>query len=85
MPNKNYIKGVRKERKLVNQAKDNGLIAFRSAGSHSPIDVVIIDKQTKKITLIQAKPKSMSENKKKELFECFRDLNGIYETEFKVE
>jgi len=55
MPNKNYVKGVRFERKLVNQARAEGLIAFRSAGSHSPIDVVIIDKFKRKIDLIQCK------------------------------
>ena len=43
MGNANYIKGANKERKFVNDARASGKIAFRSAGSHSPIDVCIID------------------------------------------
>ena len=43
--NKNYLKGVRKERKIVNIARNEGKLAFRSAGSHSPIDVFILDKK----------------------------------------
>ena len=64
MPNKNYLKGVRFERKLVNEARNKGLIAFRSAGSHSPIDVVIIDTIKGYIELIQCK-KAKSYDKSK--------------------
>ena len=53
MPNYNYLKGVRKERKLVNDARAQGFLAFRSAGSHSPIDVVIIDPEHETIKLVQ--------------------------------
>ncbi len=55
MPNKNYIKGKNYEQELVRTAKKDGFLAFRSAGSHSPIDVVIIDDEAKIIWLIQAK------------------------------
>jgi Holliday junction resolvase len=78
MPNHNYINGVRKERKIVNDARAKGHIAFRSAGSHSPIDVIIIDEHTHVIHLIQCKPKSMSDNKKRELLESLVHLNGVY-------
>ena len=40
-----YQKGADRERKIVNRAREKGHIAFRSAGSHSPIDVCIIDKK----------------------------------------
>ena len=53
MTNKNYIKGVRKERLYVNRARKLGLIAFRSAGSHSPIDVIVIDVSNKRILMLQ--------------------------------
>lgn len=84
MPNKNYIKGVRKERKYVNLARDKGYISFRSAGSHSPIDVIIIDKERKIIELIQCKPDSMSENKKNEIVSAHTELNGTFQVSFKV-
>lgn len=85
MPNKNYIKGVRKERKLVNDARDRGHVAFRSAGSHSPIDVCIVDYRNKVIHLIQAKPDSMSYNQRKKLLESLAHLAGIYEVNVSVE
>lgn len=40
----NYSRGYEIERKIVNDQRNNGCVAFRSAGSHSPIDVVYIDK-----------------------------------------
>ena len=84
MPNANYIKGVRKERQIVNDARDVGLIAFRSAGSHSPIDVCIIDLKGHTITFVQSKPESMSDNKKRALEAQFKELNGKFDCSFKV-
>ncbi len=55
MPNKFYERGRRYENKIVNDFKTNGCISFRSAGSHSPIDVVGIDELSKTIYLIQCK------------------------------
>ena len=55
MPNRNYIRGVRAEREAVNFARQEGQIAFRSAGSHSPYDVVTIDEVTGIIRFIQFK------------------------------
>ncbi len=56
MPNKNYVKGRRKEYKVVNQLKKEGYdIAQRSAGSHSPIDIFAIDRKKKLILMIQVK------------------------------
>jgi len=49
MPNRAYIKGRAKEQKIVRDAKNDGCIALRSAGSKSPIDVVIIDYKNKLI------------------------------------
>ena len=39
MPNSHYLRGVRLERELVNLGREHGWIAYRSAGSHSCIDV----------------------------------------------
>ena len=85
MPNSNYLKGVRKERKFVNEARENGLISFRSAGSHSPIDVIIIDERMMEIRLIQCKPDTMSENARNKILEENFKLNGIFRVIFEVE
>ena len=47
MKNKNYIKGVKLERDVVNMFRAQGWIATRTAGSHSPFDVILI-KETHK-------------------------------------
>lgn len=75
----NYENGVRRERILVNKARENGLLAFRSAGSHSPIDVFILNPLTHEIHLIQCKPKSMSKNKKHHIEEELKVLEGAYQ------
>lgn len=79
MPNKNYIKGVRKERKLVNEYRDKGCIALRSAGSHSPIDVVVIDSYHKVIHLFQCKPSSMSITNKNKILSSLSSCVGNFE------
>ncbi len=84
MPNKNYISGRRKEYKLMHEERVKGCLAFRSAGSHSPIDVVSIDAFNSKITLIQSKPNHFSENQKKKLLDKNRRLNGVFYVEFVV-
>jgi len=85
MPNRNYIKGRRKEYKVVSRAREKGYLAFRSAGSHSPIDVVVIDKKKKKIYFIQCKPDTLSNNKRDQLLEENQELNGDFKVKFIVE
>lgn len=50
----NYKKGVRLEREVVNLFKSNGYNAVRTAGSHSPFDVIIWKetKNNKKICFV---------------------------------
>lgn len=84
MPNRNYLKGVRKERTIVNAARLKGHISFRSAGSHSPIDVIIIDRKEMKIHLIQCKPETMSENQKDKLRQSMQILNNPFLVDFMV-
>ena len=62
----------------MNEAKARGCVAFRSAGSHSPIDVVEIDYNSKVIRLIQCKPESMSENAKEKIYQENAKLEGTY-------
>lgn len=84
MPNRYYEKGIRKERKIVNEARAKGKIAFRSAGSHSKVDVCIIDIYHKTIEFIQCKPDDMSANKKQQLLNELHELNDVFECSFNV-
>lgn len=79
MPNRNYIKGRVKEYNIIKRLKEGMFqlkgemvhtpIAQRTAGSHSPFDVVAVDPEKKIILLIQSKPESMSEAARKKLIE----------------
>ena len=40
MPNKNYKRGVEKERLVIEQLEEVGYIAMRTAGSHGMFDVI---------------------------------------------
>ena len=91
MVNKAYKRGAEKERKIVNKAKEeDGVIALRSAGSHSPIDVIIIDTLNKKISLIQCKHtlklRGDIEPKLKEKLEKEHKpiIDGTYDVKFKA-
>ena len=79
--NKNYEKGVRFERLLVNNAKKDGNISFRSAGSHSPVDVFILDEDNKTIYLIQCKH---SKDKQKKLKSEYDKMLSGYRVVWKV-
>lgn len=82
---KTYRKGAEYERKIAKEAREDGKIAFRSAGSHSPIDVCIVDHENRMIFLIQAKTgDSYSDVSKKRLEKQYAHLNGSFEVRFKV-
>lgn len=85
-----YQKGRKKEYKIVEKYVKQGLIAFRSAGSHSPIDVVAIDYKNREIFLVQSK-RTLKESMfyidpklKKKLEERYAFLNGDYKVRFKA-
>ena len=83
--NKNYNNGRAKEYRICTKLKEQGYdIAQRSAGSHSPVDVFAIDIKKKVIRLIQAKPASLSDNKKKEIEDTNKGLNGAFMVLFEV-
>lgn len=82
IPNKNYIKGRRKEYEIVKKMKEQGCeIAQRSAGSHSPIDVFAINREAREIYLIQSKPKGYNEKK---IIEACGWLSGQFQVFFEV-
>jgi len=85
MPNKQYIKGRRKEYKICDELKKQGFqIVQRTAGSHSPIDVIAIDRDTRQILFIQAKPDSLTDPAKHKLLKEMKWLNGGFRSEFQV-
>lgn len=47
MKNKNYLRGVRLEREVQEIFRKAGYIALRTAGSHSPWDVVLVKESDK--------------------------------------
>lgn len=82
---KAYKKGADYERKIVKAARDEGKIAFRSAGSHSPIDGCIIDVENNEILLFQAKAgNSYSDTFKKKLQDQYSYLNTTFKVRFEV-
>lgn len=86
MPNKNYLKGVRKERKIIQDLKAMGFeIAQRSAGSHSPIDIFAICRARHLIKFIQSKPDSYSKSATDKIYEELDWLNGhVWQVIFQV-
>lgn len=84
MPNQNYIKGRRHEYEVVNTLKDKGWIAFRSAGSHSPIDVIAIHPKKCLIQAIQMKPTSMSKRAKNKIYQELDKMSHMYFVKFRV-
>jgi len=85
MPNRNYEKGRRKEYKICNELKEAGFeIVQRTAGSHSPVDIIAIHKELGEIKLIQAKPDNFSEIGEFKLLQEHKWLNGWFEVTFEV-
>ena len=80
-----YKKGRKKEYKICKELREEGfVIVQRTAGSHSPVDIIAIDKDKKLIKLIQAKPNSWREKQIKRLEIENRDLNGEFVVVFEV-
>ena len=81
---KAYRKGRRKEYAVIDKLRDDFDILQRSKGSHSPIDILAINKEKKIIKLIQVKQYSFSEKQKENLLEENKGLNGNFKVEFVV-
>ena len=80
----NYEKGRRKEYKVIHEAKAKGHLAFRSAGSHSPVDVVDMDINERIIRFVQCKPDSISGKARQKLLDENSQINGVFEVKFEV-
>lgn len=91
MPRTNYQRGADKERRILNFFRKQGCLAFRSAGSHSIIDVIALEPSTHIIRLIQAKTTTkaahmskLSAPERKRIMEEGSKLNGAYEVRFEL-
>ena len=85
MTNKNYVKGRAKEYKIRNLLiKEGWDIVQRTAGSHSPIDVIAINKLTRTIKFIQSKPENFSETEKNKIKNELSWLNNVFRCEFEL-
>lgn len=60
MPNKNYLRGRRREYAIKKALEREGMIVCRTAGSHSQFDLIAINPVDGIINFIQVKPKNMS-------------------------
>ena len=75
MGNKNYEKGMRKERKIKAQLEREGFIVLRTRGSRGFADLVAIN-SLGKIRFLQVKPDNYSEFQKNKLLEKWNFLNN---------
>jgi len=83
MPNKQYVKGRRKEYKICNQLKEQGWdIVQRTAGSHSPIDIIAIHLLKREILFIQSKPDNYIKTKEYERF--LDEIWGSFNVKFEI-
>jgi Holliday junction resolvase len=86
-----YVKGRRKEYMLCKKLREEDFdIVFRSAGSHSPIDVVAININDRIIKLVQSKRNlskdmnSVDESLKNKIEKQMINLNSIFNVSFSV-
>lgn len=86
-----YKQGARKEYQICANLRLQGYdIVFRSAGSHSPIDIVAIDSKGRRLLLVQSKRtlnktmKYIDPGLKIALESEFAYLCGTYECKFIV-
>ena len=86
MPNKNYRKGRRKEYGVCDKLKKDGYdIVQRSSGSHSPIDIFAINKETKKIVFVQVKSGYLPDSEYSKIWKDNKWLNDKFDVEFDIE
>jgi len=53
--NKNYINGARRERRIMKKLEQEGWFCIRSAGSHSPIDIIAMMPISEHLKLLDKK------------------------------
>jgi|GEM_PF-6243736 len=61
--NRNYNNGARRERRIMKKLEQEGWFCIRSAGSHSPIDIIAIMPMTEYIKHLDKKAEKEKWNK----------------------
>lgn len=85
MPNKNYLKGRRKEYRIRKELLEQGwTIVQRSASSKSCIDLWCVHKDTRRILLVQCKPDNFPVKEAECLKRELNWLNGTFLVEFQL-
>jgi len=86
-----YNKGRRKEYAIIDDLKKQGFdIVQRTAGSHSPIDIIAINIKSRVIKFIQSKRdlsktmKETNQQQKQKIEDEMRSLNNAFRCEFEV-
>lgn len=85
--NENYKRGRRREYYVMEKLRREGNweIIQRSKGSHSPIDIIAINKRDKIIRFIQVKAGLLLNSESVKIYEENDWLNGNFEVEFDIE
>ena len=85
MPNPQYVKGRRKEYEVCKQLREEGFdIVQRTAGSHSPVDIIAIKRKGRIIRFVQCKSDNLLETQKQAILLHNHWLNNMFEVEFVV-
>ena len=80
----NYKNGAAIEWRIKRQLESKGFIVIRSAGSHSEYDLIAIDKVSRTMFFIQAKPRSLSNKAKTRLQQEISWIDGNWVVKAKV-
>lgn len=81
---KRYGKGRDQEYKIMKKLREQGYIAFRSAGSHGMFDVIGIHTGKKIIQMIQSKPTGFSKPEIQRLKDEAKEVAGVYMVAFRL-
>ena len=82
--NKNYLKGVRKERKIKKEYENKGWVVLRTAGSHGFADLICVKHNPPYVLFIQCKPDNYSEKESEKILEKYKSVNGSKFVMYKV-
>ena len=85
MVNRNYNKGRKFEYQVAKEYRAMGYISFRTAGSHSPVDVIAIHPKKKKMFLVQCKHGKIYKPEIARILADTKQLNGTFEVDFILE
>jgi hypothetical protein len=82
-----YQRRADRERRILNKFLEKQWIGSRSAGSHSIIDIWVLNPERHQIYLIQSKlngKENLSRPERERILTEGRKLNGTYEVEFQL-